>query len=96
MKDGSIINPPDLAIALRYDGENSPQVTAKGRGDLAQEIIDIANEHGIPLQGDPELAKLLGTIPVGEEIPKELYVAVAEVIAFAYMLSGKRPPGYSP
>jgi flagellar biosynthesis protein len=96
MKDDSIINPPDIAIALRYDGENSPQVTAKGRGELAQEIIDIATEHGIPLQGDPELAKLLSTIPVGDEIPKELYIAVAEVIAFSYMLSGKRPLGYPP
>lgn len=94
MKDNSIINPPDLAIALQYDGTNAPQVTAKGSGEIAEEIIDIANEYGIPLQADPALAKLLGTIPVGDEIPRELYVAVAEVIAFAYMLSGKRPPGY--
>lgn len=94
MKDDSIINPPDFAIALNYDGENTPRVAAKGRGEIAQEIIDIANQHGIPLQADPDLAKLLGTIPVGDEIPRQLFVAVAEVIAFAYMLTGKQPPGY--
>jgi len=85
---------PDLAIALNYDGENAPRLTAKGRGELAQRILDLAKEHDVPLHEDRDLAALLAQIPLGEEIPDALYRAVAEVIAFAYLLSGKRPPGY--
>ncbi len=84
-----LINPPDLAVALHYDGRNAPRVTAKGRGAVAEQILKTAAENDIPLQADPELAKLLSTIPLNHEIPHELYKAVAEVIAFAYMLSGK-------
>jgi flagellar biosynthesis protein len=85
---------PDLAIALNYDGENAPRLTAKGRGELAQRILDLAKEHDVPLHEDSDLAALLAQIPLGEEIPETLYRAVAEIIAFAYLLSGKRPPGY--
>ena len=87
-------NKPDLAIALNYDGENAPRLTAKGRGELAQRIMELAEQHQVPLHEDRELAALLAQIPLGEEIPEALYRAVAEVIAFAYLLSGKRPPGY--
>lgn len=87
-------NPPDLAIALNYDGENAPRLTAKGQDELARRIVELANEHHIPLHQDPQLAALLAQIPLGEEIPEALYRAVAEVIAFAYLLSGKRPPGF--
>jgi flagellar biosynthesis protein len=85
---------PDLAIALNYDGENAPRLTAKGRGELARRILDLAQAHQVPLHEDRELAALLAQIPLGDEIPEALYRAVAEVIAFAYLLSGKRPPGY--
>lgn len=85
------INPPDIAIALTCDGTSAPRVTAKGRGELAERIMAVAEEHDVPLQADPKLAKVLAGIPLGDEIPRELYVAVAEVIAFAYMLSGKFP-----
>jgi flagellar biosynthesis protein len=87
-------NDPDLAIALKYDGENAPRLTAKGRGDLASRILALADEYAVPLHEDAELAALLSQIPLGDEIPEALYRAVAEVIAFAYLLSGKRPPGY--
>lgn len=87
-------NKPDLAIALHYDGENAPRLTAKGRGELARRILDLAQQHQVPLHEDQELAALLAQIPLGDEIPEALYRAVAEVIAFAYLLSGKRPPGY--
>ncbi|MCU7918528.1 MAG: EscU/YscU/HrcU family type III secretion system export apparatus switch protein [Candidatus Thiodiazotropha sp. (ex Dulcina madagascariensis)] len=87
-------NPPDLAIALKYDGENAPRLTAKGRGELADRILALANEHAVPLHEDVELAALLSQIPLGDEIPEALYRAVAEVIAFAFLISGKRPPGY--
>jgi len=87
---------PDLAIALHYDGRNSPRITAKGSGELAERILTLAEEHEIPLQEDAELAALLCQIPLGDEIPEALYRAVAEVIAFAYLLSGKFPPGFKP
>ena len=86
--------PSELAVALLYDGENAPVVTAKGRGETAERILRLAEEHGIPLQGDPELAAILAQIPLGSEIPEPLYRAIAEVIAFAYLVSGKRPPGF--
>jgi flagellar biosynthesis protein len=86
---------PDLAVALLYDGENAPRITAKGRGQLARQILELANQHGIPLEDDPELAAILAQIPLGEEIPESLYRAIAEVIGFAYLVSGKYPPGFS-
>lgn len=84
-----LINPPDIAIALNYDGKSAPRVTAKGQGKIAEQILKTASEHNIPLQTDPKLAKILATIPLNNEIPQELYKAVAEVIAFAYILSEK-------
>jgi flagellar biosynthesis protein len=86
----------DVAIALRYDGNNAPQITATGRSELAERILELAEEHDVPLHEDPELAALLAQVPLGEEIPEALYRAVAEVIAFAYLLSGKLPPGFVP
>ncbi|MGR9107180.1 MAG: EscU/YscU/HrcU family type III secretion system export apparatus switch protein [Gammaproteobacteria bacterium] len=84
------VAPPSLAIALHYDKRSAPRVTATGKGPVAEQILKIAKEHDIPLQSDPELARLLGTIPLGSEIPPELYKAVAEVIAFAYLLNERR------
>lgn len=81
----------DLAVALKYDGRNAPKVTAKGEGFTAQQILELAEKHGVPLQSQPELARVLAQVPLGEEIPQQLYIAVAEVIAFAYFLSGKTP-----
>ena len=88
------LNNSDVAVALLYDGETTPKVTAKGRGELADQIIALAEEHGVPLHGDAELAALLSQIPLGDEIPESLYVAIAHVIAFAYLVSGKFPPGF--
>ncbi len=84
-------NEPLRAVALKYDGENAPTVTASGEGNIAEEIIRIAYEHGVPLREDAMLAALLGELELGEEIPQTLYRVIAEVIAFAYMVSGKVP-----
>ncbi|CAG7856814.1 hypothetical protein MCAMS1_01445 [biofilm metagenome] len=89
MKD--TINPPDIAIALNYDGKRAPRVTAKGQGLVAEQIIERAKEHNIPLHTDVAMVKVLSKLALGDEIPRELYVAIAEVIAFVYLLSGKRP-----
>lgn len=87
-------NQPEIAIALNYDQQSTPIITAKGQDELAGQIVALAEQHGIPLHSDPELAALLSRIPLGEEIPENLYRAVAEVIAFAYLLTGKFPPGF--
>lgn len=85
------LNPPDIAIALNYDGKRAPRVTAKGKGETAEQIIALAKAHNIPLHPDTALIKVLSRLELGDEIPRELYVAIAEVIAFVYMLSGKKP-----
>lgn len=81
---------PELAIALRYKGSGAPKVVAKGKGLIAEQIVSKAKEHKIPLKNDTGLAQLLSGVPLGDEIPRELYIAVAEVLAFAYMLSEKK------
>lgn len=79
------------AVALFYDGQNAPQISAKGVGDVAQQIIAVANEHGVPLCDNAALVDLLVTLELGDEIPETLYIAVAYIIAFAYQLEGKEP-----
>jgi flagellar biosynthesis protein len=81
-----------LAVALQYDGTSAPRVTAKGRDRVAEQIIELARQHSIPLQENEPLAGMLARLELGEEIPEALYLAVAQVIAFAYHLSGKQPP----
>ncbi|MEM7619674.1 MAG: EscU/YscU/HrcU family type III secretion system export apparatus switch protein [Pseudomonadota bacterium] len=71
-----------VAVALHYDNKNAPRVTAKGKGKVAERIIETAQESDVPLQEDPILAQALSTIPLDEEIPEELYKAVAEVLGF--------------
>lgn len=86
---------PKKVVALLYDGETAPTLSAKGVGDLAEEIIALAKEHNIPIHEEPDLVNLLAKLKLGEEIPRELYIAVAEVIAFAYMIKGKTPMSYT-
>jgi flagellar biosynthesis protein len=79
----------DVAIALSYDGDGAPRLVAKGQGETAQRIMELAKENNVPMREDPELAKLLSKVKLGTEIPPSLFVAVAEVIAFAFRLKGK-------
>ena len=88
------ITPTSLAVALHYDGESAPQVTAKGSGDLAEKIIAIAKKHNVPLQENNELVQLLSNLELGEKIPEALYLAVAQIIAFTYMLKDKQPDNF--
>ena len=87
----SQLEKPLQVVALRYDGESAPRLTAKGRGLVAEQILALAKEHDIPLHEDADLVTLLAKLDLGEEVPRALYVAVAEVIAFAYKISGKKP-----
>jgi flagellar biosynthesis protein len=79
------------AVALAYDGKNAPQIVAKGHGELAQDIIAAAKEHGVLVHEDEDLVKVLQRIELGTDIPKELYIIIAELIAFSYVLQGKFP-----
>ncbi|WIO73566.1 EscU/YscU/HrcU family type III secretion system export apparatus switch protein [Porticoccaceae bacterium LTM1] len=85
---------PKLAAALNYDGVNTPRVVAKGEGQWADRIETLAREHDVPVQQDQLLSAALSAVPVGEEIPRQLYIAVAEVLSFVYFLKGKVPDGY--
>lgn len=79
------------AVALRYDGKKAPTVAASGLDDIADEIIRIAREHGVPLYENPELASILARLELDEEIPDTLYRVIAEILAFAFNLQGKTP-----
>ena len=84
----------DKAVALFYDGDQAPRVSAKGEGQLAREIIAIAEAEGVPLCDNAALVELLVTLELGDEIPETLYLAVAHIIAFAYELQGKKPTSF--
>lgn len=74
------------AVALYYDGDQAPTLTAKGEGAQAEEIIRIAEEHGVPLYDNAPLVELLAELELGDEIPEALYLAVAHIISFAYKM----------
>lgn len=99
------------AAALRYDGgigpasdapaggmDAAPRVLATGHGEAAEEMVELAREHGVPVHADPQLAELLATLDAGAAIPEELYAIVAEVLIFVYEVdksfdgSGPSPP----
>jgi flagellar biosynthetic protein FlhB len=86
--DVVVANPVHLAVALRYAAAmRAPVVLAKGRRLVAERIKELARSHGIPVIEDPPLARaLFKSCGVGEEIPGELYRAVAELLAFVYRL----------
>ena len=84
-------NQPAQAVSLEYDGESPPTLTASAEGDLADEIIRIAQEHDVPIYENQSLVDLLRRMELGDEIPKELYLIIAQLIAFVYHLKGKVP-----
>jgi len=77
------------AVALRYNAESdaAPRVIAKGDRHLAERIIAIAKENGVPIHEDPDLVALLAALDIDREIPSALYRAVAEVLAFVYSVN---------
>jgi flagellar biosynthesis protein len=74
------------AVGLRYtaDAHGAPRVVARGRGELARRILEIAEASGVPVRHDPDLLELLAAARLGDEIPEDLYLAVAEVLAFLW------------
>ncbi|MFL9824764.1 EscU/YscU/HrcU family type III secretion system export apparatus switch protein [Rhodoplanes sp. SY1] len=83
--------PMPLAIALQYDAPGAPRVVAKGKGAIGEKIVALAKEHGVPIEENAGLAAALSDVELGDEIPEELYRAVAEVLSFILRLSGKLP-----
>ena len=77
------------AVALRYEPKtrSSPSVTALGRGLLAERLIEEAKRHGIPIRENPDLVQILLELDLGQEIPPDLYQAVAEILIFVYRLN---------
>src|SRR5262249_43258909 len=87
--DVVVRNPDHIAVALKYDkeGGGAPQVVAKGQRIWADKILEAAREYGVPVVRNVPLAQALDKLEVGDEIPEELYEAVAEVLNFVYSLS---------
>lgn len=82
------------AVALKYDRkkDDAPKVVAKGKGKIAEKIIELAKIHNIPIKDDPDLIEVLSSLDINQEIPSEIYVAVAELLAFVYSMNSKRSP----
>ncbi|KAB7627155.1 EscU/YscU/HrcU family type III secretion system export apparatus switch protein [Alkalilimnicola sp. S0819] len=90
-REPRLIEERKLAVALRYDGEGAPRVTAKGAGELGERIIKVAEEHGVPLRANRELVGLLAQLELDQQIPEVLYRVVAEIIAYAYWVKSREP-----
>lgn len=80
------------AVAIKYDQnkDGSPKVAAKGKGEIAERIIAIAKEHGIPIREDADLVEVLSRLDIETEIPPGLYKAVAEILAFIYRVNDRK------
>ena len=89
--DAVIVNPTHIAIALKYDPQNgAPRVVAKGAGIIATKIRERAEEHGVPMVRDVPLARTLYKVcDIGEEVPMEMYEAVARLLAFVFALRAR-------
>jgi flagellar biosynthesis protein len=75
------------ALQYRHRVDEAPVVVAKGRGIIAERIIAIARQHNIPLKSDPALIEVLSKLDLDQQIPTELYRAVAEVLAYVYKMT---------
>ncbi|MBL7179788.1 MAG: EscU/YscU/HrcU family type III secretion system export apparatus switch protein [Desulfobacterales bacterium] len=83
------------AVALKYrpGTDHAPRIMAKGQGNIAERIIEIAREHNIYIHTDPDLIEILSQLDLNAAISPDLYVVVAELLAFVYSLnSGKKFP----
>ncbi|KPF98507.1 type III secretion protein [Rhodopseudomonas sp. AAP120] len=80
-----------IAVALHYDHGGAPRVVAKGKGAIGAKIIEVAKQNNVPIEENEVLAGALSHVELGDEIPEELYKAVAEVLVFVLKLSGRGP-----
>jgi flagellar biosynthesis protein len=88
------VNSPEhfrKAVALKYEAPSAPTMVAKGDDDVAEAIIEHAIALGIPISRDSGLVEILSQLEVEEEIPEDLYVAVAVILSWVYWLRGDAP-----
>jgi flagellar biosynthesis protein len=91
------LSPQQVAIALTYGkGQGAPKVVAKGRGLIAQAIIERARQHGIFVHESEDLVGLLMKVELDQEIPEQLYIAVAELLAWLYRMEHSDSPAIPP
>ncbi len=85
-----------VAVALHQarETDRAPKVVAAGRGNLAEQILEIAFAQGIKVREDADLAQLLSAVDDGSEIPLDAFTAVAEILVYLYRANGKDTPGY--
>ncbi len=91
MSEPDAPKPPRRAAALHYDrGDGvAPKVVAAGAGVLADRILELASQSGVPVREDPALADALARLQLDLDIPPELYAAVAEALVWAYSLDAR-------
>lgn len=79
------------AVALRYKSkeDNAPRVVARGRGHVADKILEIARQNNIPIKEDPELLQVLSKLDLNREVPPHVYQVVAELLAFVYSVNNR-------
>jgi len=82
-----------VALAYRPPRDQAPRVKAKGKGQVAEKILELAREHGIPIREDPDLVQVLSALDLEQEIPPALYAAVAEILAFVYRVNERASRG---
>jgi len=87
------MTPPDKLVvaAIQYDNRKdaAPKVIAKGRGAIAEKIIELAQKNNVPIKSDPALVHILSKLDIDEQIPVKLYKAVAEILAFVYSANNR-------
>jgi flagellar biosynthesis protein len=95
-RESYLLRPPrqPVATALQFNPEkdNAPRIVATGKGKTAEKILSLAKENNVPVYDDPVLAVALSTVKLGDEIPPELYLVVAEVLAYLYRVSRGQYP----
>ena len=79
------------AVALEYGRNKTPVISAKGDGELAQRIVQEAQRQGVYVTEDPRLLAMLSKLDVGQEIPQDMFTAVAVILAWVYWLKGIQP-----
>lgn len=93
LKDESEKDDGPMAVALSYDPsdkESAPSVIASGKGALAERILAEAEAHGIPVHKDADLVQILAATDIGDEIPVEAFIAVAEILRYVYAANSKK------
>nr|WP_321239510.1 EscU/YscU/HrcU family type III secretion system export apparatus switch protein [uncultured Tolumonas sp.] len=78
-------------VGLTYDGDKAPFVSQRARGSAAEQILSLAAEQGMYIHQDPELLERLAILQDGDAIPPALFVVIAEILAYSYVLQGKTP-----